>query len=348
MSKAFVQSFFPSFTSFVSSPNLAPTFLVDAWNAIFPDDVGRLCAGAAPGAPPQDASVFRPTRPCLGAAATIGAVIGMTSRSVREKRRGRYRSGARGAFFGRYIHESWTTSLSAFGLMNVIALAHHCILPPHHRESYHDNAIGYRKAVDNFLWAADCILTGVSSTHLTIMALLIYRLYAEKENSGDDVTSLACSVSRMRMVVYTSLISSAASLSMMYQICQNERIDLWAAASTFTEMIYLVPLASATLSLLPLVIYSASKVRHVDNSVAGARIAILGGVVVFISLPLDASICYFVSYHAPSIKTSTLLYDIYHLPTLVFLGCDLSFWGLGMWLDSLMIHEFIVQNEKQF
>jgi hypothetical protein len=98
--------------------------------------------------------------------------------------------------------------------------------------------------------------------------------------------------------------------TVLYQLCQIEQIDFWAAANTFTEMIHLIPLVSETFSLFPLVIYSVSKVCPVDNSVAGARIAILGGIIVFISLPLDSSICYFVSYHAPSIKTSPLFYYI--------------------------------------
>jgi hypothetical protein len=116
---------------------------------------------------------------------------------------------------------------------------------------------------------------------------------------------------------------------------------------TCIEMIYLIPLASAFLFLFPLVINSASKMCPVDNKVAGARIAVLGGIYVLMSLPLDSSLCYFVSSIAPSIKTSPLFYDIYHLRTLVFLGCDLSFWGLDMWLNALM-YELIEQNKKEF
>jgi hypothetical protein len=134
---------------------------------------------------------------------------------------------------------------------------------------------------------------------------------------------------------------------MLYHFFRYERIDLWAAAGTFTEMIYLIPLASASLFLFPLVIDSALKLGPADNSVAGARLAILGGIVIFISLPLDSSLCYFVSSSAPRLKTSPLFYDIYRMPTLVFLGCDLSFWGLNTWLDYL-ICELKGQNGKEF
>ena len=337
MSKVFAQSFFPSFTSFVSSPNLAPSFLVIAWDAIFPDDVGAICGL------PQDASILHLSRPCLGVAAMIGAYIGLKSRSFKDGRGNQNDYVSDRGMLGLYIYESWTKSLTAFGLMNLVALAHHCILPP--RKSYHGSN-SHRKLVDNLLWAADCILTGVSSIHLTIMALLIYRMYAVNKNFS-DVASLTRSTSRMKMIVSISLVSCAASLSIMHQLCRNESIDLWAATGTFTEMIYLIPLASASLFLFPLVIYSASKMCPVENSVAGARIAILGGFFVLMSLPLDSSLCYFVSSNAPSIKISPLFYDIYHLPTLVFLGCDLSFWGLDVWMNALM-HEFIEQNKKEF
>ena len=337
MSKVFAQSFFPSFTSFVSSPNLAPSFLVIAWDAIFPDDVGAICGL------PQDASILHLSRPCLGVAAMIGAYIGLKSRSFKDGRGNQNDYVSDRGMLGFCIYEAWTKSRTAFGLMNLVALAHHCIVPP--RKSYH-SFNSHRKLVDNLLWAADCIFTGVSSIHLTIMALLIYRLYAVKKNSS-DVTSLTRSTFRMKMIVSMSLVSFASSLSILHQLCRNERIDLWAATGTFTEMIYLIPLASASLFLFPLVIHSASKMCPVKNSFTGARIAILGGIFVLMSLPLDSSLCYFVSSNAPSIKTSPLFYDIFHLPTLVFLGCDLSFLGLDMWLNSLM-HELIEQNKKEF
>jgi hypothetical protein len=272
----------------------------------------------------------------------IGAYIGMRSRCVRDLSRSHNDHASARDVLEISICKSWTTSLTAFGLMNAVALAHHCLLPP--PKTYEDSKI-HRKPFDNFLWAADCFFTGASSLHLTIMALLVYRLHGEKKNSI-DVASLNRSMARMRRIANMSLISLAGSLSLLYHFFRYGRTDLWKAAGTFTEMIYLFPLASATLFLLPLVIHSALKLGSVDGSVAGARLAILGGLVILISLPLDSSLCYFVSSSAPSLKTSPLFYDLYHMPTLVFLGCDLSFWGLGIWLDYLLC-ELKGQNRKE-
>jgi len=36
---------------------------------------------------------------------------------------------------------------------------------------------------------------------------------------------------------------------------------------------------------------------------------------------------------------SILLYDCYHLPTIVFLGCDVTFYGLGIWVRDLTRRE---------
>jgi hypothetical protein len=223
--------------------------------------------------------------------------------------------------------------------MNVIALAHHCLLPP---PTSYDNAIYYmhyiRKMVDTFLWSADCILTGVSSTYLTIMALLIIMIQLNfPKNSSRDLLSL-------RVGVIVTLITIITFVTLLYQLLLQHNGGIWTAAITFIELMYLIPLATGFSSLFPLVMSSAFMLDRTNKkSVIGARIAILGGIIILIGVPLDSTLCYLISAHAPSITTSSLLYDAFHLPTLVFLGCDISFIGLNIWLEYTLIQELKIQ-----
>ena len=119
-------------------------------------------------------------------------------------------------------------------------------------------------------------------------------------------------------------------------IVVNENVtDIWKVGGTAIELIYLIPVQFAALSLFPLAIARTFNTHNNEESRAGACIALLGGILIVASLPLDASLCYYISTNAPIIKESTLLYDAFHLPTLVFLGCDISFFGLHMWVNAL-------------
>jgi hypothetical protein len=236
------------------------------------------------------------------------------------------------------INECWRISQITFGLMNVIALAHHCLLPP--PATYDDvNYYGHiiRKMVDKLLWMSDCILTGVSSTYLTIMALLIFMIqYDFPKNSSKDLLCL-------RVGVIATVITIITFVTLLYQLLfqQGGGIRYWATA---IELVYLIPLATGASSLFPLVMGSAFQLDSAnEKSVTGARIAILGGIIILIGVPLDTSLCYFISAYAPSISTSSLFYDAFHLPTLVFLGCDISFIGLNIWLENTLIQELKIQ-----
>mmetsp|Transcript_4553 Transcript_4553/g.10201 ORF Transcript_4553/g.10201 Transcript_4553/m.10201 type:complete len:337 (+) Transcript_4553:99-1109(+) len=334
MSKEFAQSFFPSFTSFVSSPDLAPSFLVNSWDFIFPDDVVTLCS-----LPPKVAYI--PRRPCLAIASLIGAYIGL---NLKSGRRILPREDSIHAILVNSIHESWVKSRVAFGLMNVAALLHHCIIPP---PISYQNMNSARKYVDNITWGADCIFTGLSSINLFIMAWLVYKSCAEKKSSK-EVKSLTHSIGRLRLSVHVALFTIAVTLPMILDLVfRNGHIDFWSAASTTVEMVYLIPLGAAASLLFPLVVATAFKDFGVckKGSVDGARVAIFGAILIMASLPLDASLCYFVSNHVPNIKTSPLLHDIYHLPTLLFVGCDVVFWGFHMWINDL-INELLAKNIK--
>jgi hypothetical protein len=78
----------------------------------------------------------------------IGAYIGMRSRSVRDLGRSHKDHASSRGVLEISIYKSWATSLTAFGLMNTVALVHHCLLPP--PKTYGDSNI-HRKIFDNFL-----------------------------------------------------------------------------------------------------------------------------------------------------------------------------------------------------
>ena len=81
MSKEFAKSFFPSFTTLISTPSISPIFLVNAWDNIFPDDVSTLCR-----IPPRRSLTFViPNRPCLALAALLGVYIGLILGGRRRK-----------------------------------------------------------------------------------------------------------------------------------------------------------------------------------------------------------------------------------------------------------------------
>ena len=100
--------------------------------------------------------------------------------------------------------------------------------------------------------------------------------------------------------------------------------------------------------LFPPLIVSALNVSGECNkdSIVGAWIAIFGGVVLVLGVVFDAQLCYFVSDNLPSIKASPILYDMFNLVTLVFLGCDIAFLGLNIWVHSLT-RDLVVQKGKE-
>jgi hypothetical protein len=346
MSKEFVQLFFPALSSLLSSPDSSPSLLVDAWNKIFPDDVSKLCrlpSSSSSSSPPIN-GINRYTlhRPCLAISAMIGIMIGLQPHHLSKSVPVQHRSGE--GFTTELvdsIHDAWSKSRTAFGVMNLVAMILHCILPSFKQESHTIVMIG------NFFWAADCIFTGISCIHLIHVAMLMYSLDENSKCSITDVTILNCSRKRASKIIHGSMLVSVASLSLVCQLRQTGYFDPLITACTFIEMLYIIPLISAISFLFPAAFCRAFTIHRAcnKNSILGSRIAILGGIVAVASVAFDSSLCYIISAHLPRIKTTHLLYDIYHLPTLVFLGCDISFWGLGIWIDGLI--SFLSESNKK-
>ncbi len=345
MSKEFVQLFFPTLTSLLSSLDFSPPFLVGVWNAIFPDDDSRLCSlpsSSSSSSPNYTNNRHTPHRPCLAIAATIGVFIGLQAQS-NEFDGGKYRSGegVRNELVSS-INDKWSKSRRAFGFMNVVALILHCMLPSIQQDT---NIIAI---VADCLWAADCIFTGISSINLILVALFAYSLGEDGEGSV-DITILEWLRKRLSIVVRTSMLGIVACLSLLYQVLRDGFFDPWAVASICIEMMYIIPLISATLLLLPIISCTAFNMfggSRNKKTIVGARVAILGGLVAMAGVSFNATLCHFISAHAPRIKTTQLLYDIYQMPTLVFLGCDIIFGGLGTWVNALITCR--MESNKKF
>mmetsp|Transcript_33754 Transcript_33754/g.64283 ORF Transcript_33754/g.64283 Transcript_33754/m.64283 type:complete len:337 (-) Transcript_33754:376-1386(-) len=319
MSKAFAESFFPHVTHFLSSHEKAPSFLVTIWESLFPQQISTLCGLHHVSNESSHRYMYIPRRPCLSAACIIGAYIGMTRGSASRKRGGiiDHRNNA----LARGIFDNWSRAAWKFGWMNVVALLHHCIIP-----SLPSLSKGY---IDNLTWALDCIFTGASSINIIIAALLIGITMFEDRPEFDAIyantpldDNIVCV---LREGIYFAFLPITIAMMFLLLAWKN---GIRVAISESIELFYLVPLSIAAAFLFPLI----SKNRNV----AGARIAVFGGAIVVASLPLDARLCTVVSEYAPSIKSSPLFYDSYHLPTLVFVGCDIAFLGLDAWVMGMV------------
>ena len=172
------------------------------------------------------------------------------------------------------------------------------------------------------------------------MTCHIYNLYTLKDNDR-TLNSIIFTIRKVRFYVVELLSITIPIISIMlqYYIVGSDGISFSTIVknSVTIELCYILPLQIAAMLLLPLFIARLCNVyrAHGDESIIGILITLLGGVVVGASLPLDSRLCYWITTHAPYIKESILLYDMFHMSTLVFIGCDISFIGLGMWINSI-------------
>ena len=326
MSKEFATSFFPVCTSFVSSSEVAPSFLVNTWNSIFPDD--NNC-----GLPSVHQTYNIPNRPCLAVTAILGAYIGLKLTKYNATKIRQDSNNCRGELLHE-IYYAWSQATKYFGYMNIVALLHHCLFPP--PISYDNNL---RKYMDNSLWTLDCFFTCMSSAQLIIMTCHIYNLYTLKNDKTLNSVIVTSRKIRFWVVELLSITISVLSIMLQYYIVGSDNISfsMIVKNSLTIELCYLLPLQIAAMLLFPLFMARIFNVyrAHDDESINGILITLLGGVVIGASLPLDSRLCSWISTHAPYIKESALLYDMFHVPTLVFIGCDISFIGLGMWIHSI-------------
>ena len=313
MTKAFVQNFFPLITSYVLSER-APAVVLHAWNFIFPD----IC-DQHQHLNETTTSPLQIQMPCLAITAVLGAYIGIRNgRGIRNCHQKHDDDDLISL-----INESWSKSSIFFGCMNISALVHHCIFP------------------NNVSWCLDCVFTGVSSLHLFTTSVLLWIFYglefSKRFQNRMEKTTIESIEKHIRILEMTAKVAVAITIHTAIGILGDKEVEISVVgASNAVELFYFVPLVMAVFVLFPITLIGAIS-NNSNASCRGPLIALLGGALIVATTLLGKLICQFVSDYIPGINDSRLLYDCYHLSTIVFLGCDVSFYGLGIWIKDLKV-----------
>ena len=284
-----------------------------------PENCEHLCHD--PVSSPSASSILQLQRPCLAMVAALGAYIGLRYGRMGERNTASHSRHNDDVLLSA-ISDSWSKASTFFGCMNIVALLHHCIYP------------------SNILWFLDCAFTGISSLSLTTTAMLLWALYLSEyfserlkkilENeTNESIGRYIRMIEGAMKVVVAIIIHTGLSV-----LGVDEKVEISVAeAANAVELFYFTPLVMMILVLYPITWIAVFKTNSASNR--GPLTAILGGPFFAVGGLLAAPICQFVSDY-PSIIDSTLFYDCYHLPTIIFLGCDLVFYGLGKWINDLM------------
>jgi hypothetical protein len=279
--------------------------------------------------------------PVLAVAAIIGMAIGF--------------GGARRYYHGHDYDTStgilWSLAYVCFGLMNVVALPLHCLV-----ESSGDRSA----ATDNvssplqhpWLWVLDCFLTGASSLAIILASLSVYyqhqqRIFPTKWVNSSTSTSALLQLFKFEPTMYSWIRWNSIGVASIacFLFCsssandqsphesqqqqqQQQEIIIAMMKTLPLELWYLVPTAIAGHVLLPLLflLTSASSDDHKDRS--GAYCCIVGAAFVVLGLELDATLCRWTQ--------GALVWDGLMASTLTFWGCDIAFYGMGLWLDTAL------------
>jgi hypothetical protein len=245
-------------------------------------------------------------------AAALGAYIGLSGRIDESERNNAH---TRNDLLLLAIGDSWSKASTFFGCMNIVALLHHCICP------------------NNMLWFLDCAFTGVSSLSLMTTAILLWVLYL---NKFEHETKM--SIERyIRILEGAMKVVVAVIIHTGLSVVGRKDVEISVAdAATAVELFYFVPLVMTAIVLYPITwIGIVSRINGASRR--GPVLAILGGLLLVLGVLAAAPICKSISDYMPSINDSTLFYD---LPTIIFLGCDVIFYGYGNW-----IHDLLTKND---
>lgn len=186
------------------------------------------------------------------------------------------------------------------------------------------------------LWFLDCAFTGVSSLSLMTTAILLWVLYVFEHETKISIERYIRILKGAIKVVVAVIIHSGLSV-----VGEKDVEISVAGAVTAVELFYFVPLVMTAIVLYPITWIGIVSPRRINNaSRRGPLLAILGGFLLVLGVMAAAPICKSITDYMPSINDSTLFYDCYHLPTIIFLGCDLVFYGCGNW-----IHDLLTKND---
>lgn len=352
MSKAFVHSFFPACASLLA-------YLPSVSQLLLPDDVAELCPEPAVRANvplifrsllPLSASSIVDSNdnsmtvvvrnPVLAFAAIVGMAIGFGGA------RRYYRSHGHDACTSTSPSVLWSMAYLCFGLMNAVALPLHCLV-----ESAIDNMAIERP----WLWVLDCFLTGASSLAIILASISVYyqhqqRVFPTKWLSISARSSTSAILIQFLFLYEPTIYSwirwssniGVASIAcfLWCSYSANDRSqeessqqqqDVIAMMKTLPlELWYLVPIAIAGHVLFPLLFLLTSSDGHDTKDRTGGFCCIVGAAVIVLGLALDATLCRWTQVQGAQV------WDGFMVSSLTFWGCDIAFFGMGLWLDAAL------------
>jgi hypothetical protein len=191
----------------------------------------------------------------------------------------------------------WALALLTFGFMNISAIWVHCIWPapvPDYPTNY------------PLFWAIDTYMTGVSGCYLLVASLEDLRIRWELSTLGSGRLPFLSNATQFIGALCILLFVSDPAPSIMMA---SHPLELW----------YLLP---PLLAALPVVLWVFQDIRDLSFSFTSGQLAFISAIPVAIVLgvAMDHVWCSVVGY--------SLARDFLSANTLVFLGCDLAFWGI--------------------
>jgi hypothetical protein len=205
----------------------------------------------------------------------------------------------------------WALAFLAFGLMNMVGLQLHCLVEAPHADY---------PQVYPMLWMWDCYMTGVSSSFLLLASL-------------QDLGYLS-SKSSTRWLLATQQLVGALPISFFVYRNNTYPLELW----------YLIPPLLAGPPILLLLFGNEQLLVHWKNPYlqwriicvamsksTGCAVFLLGAVTGLSGVVLDVPFCF---------VFQNSLFDLLTSGTLLFLGCNLAFGGIFLWLASTKKSDF--------
>jgi hypothetical protein len=214
----------------------------------------------------------------------------------------------------------WSMGFGCFGLMNIVALPLHCFDPA---------------GLSGLWWMLDCLFTGLSSSALTAASLGQFN--ASKQTNRRKILRVA----QYAWLVGSSITATLVVASLLWSPAYQREIgQLPPSTALLLELWYLGPTVVTGWVVCPQVLRSmwglqgtkVLKKGHVAITVCfgGAGVALMG-------LHLDPFFCRTFGVRA---------WDALMAPTLLFMGCDLCFFGLYLWLKLLRDADGVLDKRK--
>lgn len=347
-----ISTFFPAFSEALNT-NRIPFGSFYLNDLLFPDASAEACPEITLSLSVQDNHhVIR--QPFLCLSAVCGIVIGgigawklLASRSS--------------------VSKLWIVSFLAFGVMNLSAVWLHCLWPAPSQYDLKSTSLLYPEAYP-MLWMIDTYMTGVASTALLVASLETNQERQQSRTNQDGKTRRTGLFWILQGIGMTCLASFLVSL--LVWLLEGVGLTFLAALLLHTgkgkmtdtdlsirttyplELWYLVPPLLATIPVIHL-LFGPSVVRQTatgkvvlfpewrrkDANAADQTISyrtwtlghtlFVSGVILptVFGIGLDRFWCW--AIHS---RGGTFLWDLLTASTLTFLGCDLVFWGILVWL----------------